>query len=76
MILFASFFFQISQSALVMDIKSKAVGGQAAHIELAPAEYKKLLRKVDYHVIPMLTILYLLSFLDRGEYQSGIDDTC
>ncbi|KAJ5692979.1 hypothetical protein N7462_002402, partial [Penicillium macrosclerotiorum] len=39
---------------------------QATHLELAPAEYKKLLRKVDAHIIPILTILYLLSFLDRG----------
>ncbi|KAJ5390513.1 uncharacterized protein N7496_001581 [Penicillium cataractarum] len=51
-----------------MDVKGKTLGGQAAHIELAPAEYKKLLRKIDYHVIPMLTILYLLSFLDRGTW--------
>lgn len=26
---------------------------------------KNLLRKVDLHVIPMLTILFLLAFLDR-----------
>lgn len=27
---------------------------------------KKLLRKCDLHIIPMLTVLYLMSFLDRG----------
>jgi len=26
---------------------------------------KKLLRKVDLRIIPLLTLLYLLSFLDR-----------
>jgi hypothetical protein len=27
---------------------------------------KKLMRKIDWHVIPWLGFLYLLSFLDRG----------
>lgn len=27
---------------------------------------KKLLRKVDLHLLPLFTVLYLLSFLDRG----------
>jgi len=26
---------------------------------------KKILRKMDLHIIPMLTLLYLLSYLDR-----------
>ena len=29
-------------------------------------DIKKILRKTDLRLIPMLTILYLLSFLDRG----------
>lgn len=32
---------------------------------LSPAEEKRLLRKVDRNVIPILGLLYLLSFLDR-----------
>ena len=27
---------------------------------------KKLLRKLDWHIVPGLTLLLLLSFLDRG----------
>lgn len=27
---------------------------------------KKVLRKMDLHLIPILSLLYLLSFLDRG----------
>lgn len=27
---------------------------------------KKVLRKMDLHLLPMVTLLYLLSFLDRG----------
>jgi hypothetical protein len=30
------------------------------------AEAKKILRKVDWRLIPMLTLLYVLSFLDRS----------
>lgn len=29
---------------------------------------KKINRKIDCRIIPMVTILYLLSFLDRGRY--------
>ncbi|KAL7629503.1 hypothetical protein AAE478_001024 [Parahypoxylon ruwenzoriense] len=32
----------------------------------AHLDEKKILRKMDLHLIPMLAILYLLSFLDRG----------
>ena len=31
---------------------------------------QKLLRKIDLHIIPMLTILYLLSFIDRANIVS------
>ncbi|KAL2427972.1 putative transporter [Exophiala dermatitidis] len=30
------------------------------------AETKRILRKVDYRLLPMLTLLYVLAFLDRG----------
>ncbi|TVY83547.1 putative transporter [Lachnellula suecica] len=30
------------------------------------AETKRILRKIDYRLLPMLTLLYVLSFLDRG----------
>lgn len=30
------------------------------------AETTRILRKVDYRLVPMLTVLYLLAFLDRG----------
>lgn len=34
--------------------------------QLASTAYKRALRKMDVRVIPMLAVLYLLSFLDRG----------
>jgi hypothetical protein len=33
--------------------------------EIDPAAEKKLLRKVDLHVVPALFVLFLLAFLDR-----------
>lgn len=36
-------------------------------LEVAPSEYNRILRKVDFRVIPILATLYLLSFLDRGK---------
>lgn len=33
---------------------------------LTPAEQKRVLRKMDMRLIPMLVALYLMSFLDRG----------
>ncbi|KAJ5090778.1 hypothetical protein N7532_009462 [Penicillium argentinense] len=42
-------------------------------------EYNRILRKVDYRVIPILAVLYLLSFLDRGSIGNaniqGMSDT-
>lgn len=35
--------------------------GDFSHIDA-----KKVLRKMDLHLIPMLALLYLLAFLDRG----------
>jgi hypothetical protein len=32
----------------------------------SPEEQTKILRKIDYRLIPLLTSLYLFSFLDRG----------
>ncbi|KAG5643390.1 hypothetical protein DXG03_001004 [Asterophora parasitica] len=29
-------------------------------------EYKKILRKLDIHLLPFVSVLYLLSFLDRA----------
>ncbi|KAL1954411.1 hypothetical protein VTO42DRAFT_1181 [Malbranchea cinnamomea] len=31
-----------------------------------PEETSRILRKIDYRLVPMLSVLYLLSFIDRG----------
>jgi hypothetical protein len=35
-------------------------------VDTSGVDERKLLRKVDIHVIPWLAFVYLLSFLDRG----------
>jgi hypothetical protein len=35
-------------------------------IELPPEEEKRIMRKLDWVLVPQLTILYLLAFLDRS----------
>lgn len=37
----------------------------ACNIELDPIEAKRILRKVDWRIIPLLQFLYMLTFLDR-----------
>lgn len=39
---------------------------QSGDIQFSDAETKRLLKKVDFRLLPVLTILYLLSFLDRS----------
>ena len=53
----------------------KIARGQNEHISAADAEFlagftdeqrKRVLRKVDWRLVPMLLILYLISFIDRA----------
>lgn len=41
-------------------------GNGTPPIQLGNAEEKRLLRRVDVQLIPLLSILYLISFLDRA----------
>lgn len=40
--------------------------GQDSPVAYTDDEAKAILRKVDYRLLPVLTLLYLLSFIDRG----------
>ena len=35
-------------------------------VDTSGIDERKLLRKIDWHVVPWLSVLYLLNFLDRG----------
>ena len=47
-------------------LNEKDVYRADASLEASGIDEKKLMRKVDWHVIPWLALLYLLNFLDRG----------
>lgn len=41
-------------------------GATDALAELPEKEARRILRKVDYHLVPLLGILYLVAFMDRS----------
>ncbi|KAJ6498956.1 MFS general substrate transporter [Mycena sanguinolenta] len=43
-----------------------AVPSKEAQVELTEAAHAKILRKLDVHLLPFVSLLYLLSFLDRA----------
>lgn len=44
---------------------------EAQHVELDEAEANRVLRKVDYRLVPMLALLYLVAFIDRSNSQNS-----
>ena len=43
---------------------------EAQHVELDEAEANRVLRKVDYRLVPVLSLLYLVAFIDRSNSKS------
>lgn len=39
---------------------------EANHVEYTEAEARKVLSKVDYRLVPILALLYLVAFVDRS----------
>lgn len=59
---------QVSKSALVTDEPEISDAEEARRMieSYTPEEAKRILRKVDYRLVPLLAVLYLLAFIDRG----------
>lgn len=51
--------------AHVVPSETESPNGSPAS-EITPQMEEKILRKMDLRLIPMLAVLYLLAFLDRG----------
>jgi hypothetical protein len=47
-------------------IDALATAPETTPAKFAHLDEKKILRKMDLHLIPILAVLYLLAFLDRG----------
>ena len=48
---------------------TKTYSASLAAAEVAdytPEDEKRINRKIDFHLVPVLTVLYLMSYLDRG----------
>jgi len=48
------------------DEKAVVSDGAREVLEFSPTERARLLRKLDWHLLPLVSLLYLLSFLDRA----------
>lgn len=53
---------------LVVEMRSLSTKGDiyAPDVNTSQVDERKLMRKIDLRLIPWLTVLYLLNFLDRG----------
>ena len=47
------------------DILTSAEKFRAEYAGIDPREERKLVRKLDAHIVPVVMLLYLLSFIDR-----------
>jgi len=57
----------------VLDIRGQDLDNISPPLQLSEAEEKKLWRKIDLRLLPILTLLYLLSFMDRGNVPVRLD---
>lgn len=53
------------EKAVVNGTDQNEVADHVGDLTLSQAEYKHIIRKLDWAIIPYCTLLYLLSFLDR-----------
>jgi hypothetical protein len=50
----------------LMTLDKPGVNPDSLIIELSEKEQRRILRKVDWRLIPLLTFLYLVAFIDRS----------
>lgn len=48
------------------DVYEHVEGGNGKEIQVSDEERRRVLRKIDVHLLPFISVLYLLSFLDRA----------
>ena len=44
-------------------VDTDPINNEKGIVQLSPAERARLLRKLDWHLLPLVSLLYLLSFL-------------
>ena len=55
----------IEQDNRSMKLNNESPDQESSTLQLDQAKERALLRKLDWHVLPMITILYMLCFVDR-----------
>lgn len=55
----------VADKAMDTPSDQKSLEIEAGRSDIDLAKQRKLVRKLDVHIIPMVMLLYLLSFLDR-----------
>lgn len=53
------------KDVLAANAVAQETGSSKSEVSIDPAAEKKLIRKCDLHVIPILSVLFLLAFVDR-----------
>lgn len=56
----------LKNDATLMEIENSKA--DAIEPQFTPEEEKALLRKIDWHLLPTIWIMYLLSYMDRTKY--------
>lgn len=60
----------LDDDKMVEDVGEKPASSEveieAAHIEVDEKEARRILSKVDYRLVPVLALLYLVAFIDRS----------
>lgn len=56
----------------IYDVEDSDRKSEEREIAYNDVETKRLLRKVDFRLLPVLTLLYLMSFLDRSNSTYGL----
>jgi sugar phosphate permease len=57
---------EITDAVQHEDPEKYSTGGDANPMVLDPGVEKRLIRKMDTHILPLVMAMYLLAFLDRG----------
>ena len=54
------------ESVTVQDTPNGSADVYRPEVDTSGIDERKLMRRIDWHVVPWLSVLYLLNFLDRG----------
>ncbi|KAI0800960.1 MFS general substrate transporter [Fomes fomentarius] len=54
------------ESVTLRDTSGESANVYRPDVDTSDVDERKLMRRIDWHVVPWLAVLYLLNFLDRG----------